>query len=130
MLRTESDSGACRHGRRKTVKQRLCLILLGLAAALAGPAHGEPDERQLVSRGKLLLTDKCSRCHQVAPAGKSPLADAPTFREVMRRYKPEQLEEALGEGLSSGHPAMPEFVFEPDDIAAILAYLGTLRPGR
>jgi cytochrome c len=45
----------------------------------------------------------------------------------MQRYKPEQLEEALGEGLSSGHPAMPEFVFEPYEISAIVAYLGTLR---
>lgn len=104
------------------------LAVVALSAVLAGSVHAQPSEQQAISHGKLLLTDKCGRCHQVAAAGKSPLAEAPTFPEVMRRYKPEQLEEALAEGLSTGHPAMPEFVFEPDDITAILAYLETLRP--
>jgi cytochrome c len=112
------------------VKLRLLAATFALAIGLTGPVHGQSAERQLVNRGKLLLTDKCSRCHQVAPTGKSPLAEAPTFRDVMRRYKPEQLEEALAEGLSTGHPDMPEFVFEPDDVAAIVAYLGTLRATR
>jgi mono/diheme cytochrome c family protein len=85
---------------------------------------------QLEAKGKSILADKCSRCHQIGPAGRSPLAEAPAFGTLMQRYKPEQLEEALGEGLSSGHPAMPEFVFEPDEISAIIAYLGTLRGKR
>jgi mono/diheme cytochrome c family protein len=48
----------------------------------------------------------------------------------MQQYAPEDLEEALAEGLSSGHPAMPEFQFDPDEIAAIVAYLATLRATR
>lgn len=104
--------------------------LLVLSGVLVGPAYGEQDDPQLIDRGRLLLTEQCSRCHQVSLTGKSPSAEAPTFRELMQRYEPEQLEEALGEGLSTGHPAMPEFVFEPDDIAAIVAYLGTLRRTR
>ncbi|MCC6948825.1 MAG: cytochrome c [Bradyrhizobiaceae bacterium] len=106
------------------------LAILCLLAAHAVPAYGQENERQFAGRGKSLLTEQCGRCHQVAATGKSPLAEAPTFSEVMRRYKPDQLEEALAEGLSTGHPAMPEFTFEPDDVAAILAYLGTLRPAR
>ena len=37
------------------------------------------------------------------------------------------LAEALAEGLSVGHPDMPEFVFEPDQVAAILAYLKSIQ---
>jgi cytochrome c len=37
------------------------------------------------------------------------------------------LEEALAEGIVSGHPAMPEFVFEPDDVSAIIAYIQSLQ---
>jgi cytochrome c len=33
----------------------------------------------------------------------------------------------LGEGLSVGHPDMPEFVFDPEDVGAILAYLKSIQ---
>ena len=35
----------------------------------------------------------------------------------------ELLEEALAEGILTGHPDMPEFAFPPEDIGAIIAYL-------
>jgi len=35
--------------------------------------------------------------------------------------------EALAEGLSVGHPDMPEFVFEVEDGGAILAYLRSIQ---
>jgi len=37
------------------------------------------------------------------------------------------LEEALGEGLLSGHPDMPEFVFGPRDVGAIIRYLQSIQ---
>ena len=43
-----------------------------------------------------------------------------------RRYPAESIEEALAEGIVSGHPDMPEFVFEPAEIDAIVAYLDSL----
>ena len=101
-----------------------------LAAILPAGAAFAQSEQLLAAEGKAILSGKCGRCHQVAPTGNSPLAAAPPFHEVMRRYPPEDLEEALGEGLSSGHPEMPEFVFEPDEISAILAYLETLHAKR
>jgi hypothetical protein len=52
--------------------------------------------------------------------------EAPPFRVVVTRYPPEDLAESLAEGIVSGHPDMPEFVFEPPEIEAILAYLGSL----
>lgn len=105
-------------------------VVLLTTALTAGLAVAQSSEQQLVARGKSILTEKCSRCHQIGPTGRSPLGEAPPFRTLMQKYKPEQLEEALGEGLSSGHPLMPEFIFEPDEISAIIAYLETLRGRR
>jgi hypothetical protein len=33
------------------------------------------------------------------------------------------LEEALGEGIITGHPDMPEISFGPDDAAALIDYM-------
>jgi len=52
------------------------------------------------------------------------------MRTIARKYKVENLAEALAEGIVTGHPAMPEFSFEPDQIGAIIAYLKTLQRGR
>jgi cytochrome c len=52
---------------------------------------------------------------------------APPFRTLARKYPIDELAESLAEGLSVGHPDMPEFVFEPDDITAILAYLNSIQ---
>ena len=105
-------------------------VLLIAAAAAGNTAVAEPDAAALQERGRALLAEKCSRCHAIGTTGASPLAQAPPFRTIMQRYGPQSLEEALAEGLSGGHEDMPEFVFEPPDIAAIVSYLATLRGGR
>jgi mono/diheme cytochrome c family protein len=43
------------------------------------------------------------------------------------RYPTEALAESLAEGISVGSPDMPEFSFEHDEIAAILAYLKSVQ---
>ena len=108
---------------------KLSVALSASLAALlwAVPASAQPVDMADTAAGKALLSKHCSRCHQIEATGSSRLPVAPPFRELMRRYEPEALEEALGEGLASGHPSMPEFVFEPDEIAAIIAYFSTLR---
>jgi len=55
---------------------------------------------------------------------------APPFRELGQRYDPDALAEALAEGISVGHPMMPERVYAPDSIKALLAYLHSLQPVR
>jgi mono/diheme cytochrome c family protein len=102
-------------------------LLISLAALLcASPVFSQAAGPREIAAGKALVAKHCSRCHQIETKGPSRLPIAPPFRDLMQRYGPEALEEALGEGLSSGHPDMPEFVFEPDEIAAIIAYFGTL----
>ena len=86
-------------------------------------AGGHPLEK----RGASLLTTNCSRCHAIGRDGASPHPAAPPFRTLSRKYPIEGLAETLAEGLSVGHPDMPEFVFEPDEIAAILAYLKSIQ---
>ena len=41
-------------------------------------------------------------------------------------YPVESLEEALAEGISTGHPTMPEFRLDPDQIGDVIAYLKSL----
>jgi cytochrome c len=79
-----------------------------------------------VERGRLLLQENCSRCHAIGREGISPHKQAPPFRVVIKRYGALSLSEALGEGLITGHPDMPEFKFEPEDVGAIVDYLRTL----
>ncbi len=59
--------------------------------------------------------------------GESTHPEAPAFRTLGKRYPIESLEEALGEGIISGHPDMPEFVFESNDVGAIIAYLKSIQ---
>ena len=69
----------------------------------------------------------CARCHAVGPTGDSPLKDAPPFRTLHTRYPVESLEESLAEGIITGHPAMPEFHFSPEQVGDIIAYLKSLQ---
>jgi mono/diheme cytochrome c family protein len=94
------------------------LVLLLLAAA--PPAHASETGRQLIQKN-------CGSCHAVGLEDRSPLPVAPPFRDVAKRYPPDNLAEALAEGIVTGHEGMPEFVFEPVQIVAIVDYLKSLR---
>jgi mono/diheme cytochrome c family protein len=103
------------------------IATLALCAAPAVAHADNPEKAELVQRGKALVTNHCSRCHAVERTGASSHPQAPPFRTLSRRYPIDALAEALGEGLSTGHPDMPEFVFEVADVGAILAYLQSIQ---
>ena len=100
---------------------RLILSILILAAASSIALADD------IAAGRKLVEDNCSSCHATGETGDSPLAKAPPFREVVTRYPPESLGEALVEGIVTGHNEMPEFVFEADQAAEIIAYLDSLK---
>jgi mono/diheme cytochrome c family protein len=104
------------------MKKLLTMVAAGLLAA-AGPALAAPD----LQRGEALLTKNCASCHAVGRTGDSPRKDTPAFRTLGKRYPIEALEESLAEGLMSGHPDMPEFSFDADDVGAIIAYLKSIQ---
>ena len=101
------------------------LSLLGLAALLfAGPLRAQEGD---LKGGAELLQKNCASCHAVGRTGASPNKDAPAFRTLGQRYPVDSLEEALGEGILSGHPDMPEFRFDADEVGAIIAYLQSIQ---
>lgn len=71
----------------------------------------------------------CARCHAVRSTGDSPHKDAPPFRTFASKWPLENLEEALAEGIVTGHPDMPAFAFEPKDIDALIEHLHNLAQG-
>jgi mono/diheme cytochrome c family protein len=84
-------------------------------------------ERHARATGRVVADDEFARCHAVGRSGASPHPAAPPFRTLSRKYKIEGLAEALTEGLSTGHPDMPEFVFAPEDVGAIIDYLQSIQ---
>ena len=85
------------------------------------------DRAAVERRGENLLATNCSRCHAIGRTGASSKHQAPPFRTLGQAYPIENLAEALAEGFSTGHPDMPEFVFEIRDVAAIIAYLQSIQ---
>jgi mono/diheme cytochrome c family protein len=103
----------------------LTAALCASAFFAPGPAIAAADDA--VARGEAILQKNCARCHAIGTTGKSTHPQAPPFREVVKRYPVEDLEESLAEGIVSGHADMPEFTFAPDEINAIVAYLNDLK---
>ncbi|MGA9411765.1 MAG: cytochrome c [Roseobacter sp.] len=79
-----------------------------------------------VQRGETIVQTYCSQCHAVGKTGSSPLSAAPPLRDLHKRYPVEHLEEAFAEGIYTGHPEMPRFEFEPDQINDLIAFLKSL----
>lgn len=87
----------------------------------------EKTEDNPILIGHTLLMENCARCHAIDADGTSAEPKAPPFRDVVKKYDPAALEEALAEGIVTGHEKMPEFAFEPEEVSAIIAYLDTLK---
>ncbi len=101
------------------------VVVATLLLSLPGPVLAE--ETSPVAKGREIVTKLCARCHSITREGKSPFVEAPPFRTFVTKWPLESLEEALAEGIVVGHPAMPEFMFGPEDIQSILSYLGSLK---
>jgi mono/diheme cytochrome c family protein len=101
----------------------LCAALLGLAVLPLPATAAEPD----LAHGQALVEANCSPCHAIGKTGDSPHAEAPLFRTLSKRYPIDTLEEALAEGIVTGHPDMPEFIATPDQIADIIGYLESIQ---
>ena len=97
--------------------------VLGLLIAVLG---NDPSQASSPEQGKRLALTHCARCHAIDKVSRSPLKIAPPFRTLHQRYPVETLQEALGEGIVTGHPTMPEFRFDADQVGDFIAYLKTL----
>jgi cytochrome c len=100
---------------------------MSAVAAMVIAATAPAANAQNLRRGEELLKRNCASCHAVGRNGDSPQGSAPPFRILAQRYPIDSLEEALGEGIMSGHPDMPEFSFDAGDVGAIIAYLKSIQ---
>ena len=104
---------------------RRCVLGPALALAVAGCATGQ--QQRVEMRGEEIARTHCTSCHAIGRSGESPAPEAPPFRTLSQSYPVTDLEEALAEGISVGHPAMPEFQFSSDDAHALVAYLQAIQ---
>jgi cytochrome c len=102
---------------RPILHQALLTLMLATSALAASPSE---------ERGKAFALNNCARCHSIDRVTQSPLKIAPPFRALHKRYPIETLAESLAEGIQTGHPTMPEFRLDPDQIHDLLSYLKSL----
>lgn len=102
---------------QSALRQTLITLMLITPAVALSPAE---------QRGKAYASRHCGQCHAIDRLSRSRVKDAPPFRVLHLRYPIESLAEALGEGITTGHPTMPEAELNPDQIHDLLSYLKTL----
>lgn len=122
---------------RSTVALSLALLL---ASATSIPAMAADPDPATLAYGRRVADHACGGCH-AAGEGASPLADAPPFRTLHRRYPAGGLAQLLDEGMLPSqtiqeegsrptHPRMPVATLDPDEVSALTAYLRSLEPKR
>jgi cytochrome c len=99
------------------------LLAAAMLSAITGAVVAQTGRAQ---RGLTYVQTHCASCHAIGRTGESPLKIAPAFRTLHTRYPVENLAEAFAEGITTGHPSMPEFVLDPAQINDVIAYLQTL----
>ena len=95
------------------------------AALLLGSALARAEE-PTAEEGQGLAEANCTRCHAIGRDGASPLAAAPPFRDVAKRYSLEELMDAFMEGLPVRHEIMPDWDMTEDQSIAISLYIMSL----
>ena len=110
-------------GRANPVNTLLAVVLVATTVSTTSIAQQPPATAE---DGRHLVQQHCASCHAVSTKDISKHREAPAFRDVLKRYNASVLGEALAEGMLTGHPDMPEFIFAPSDAAAIIKYLNTL----
>jgi cytochrome c len=104
----------------------LCALLM--ATPLAAQASPPPmSKAEAIALGARLVERNCGMCHATGRGAISANPNAPPFRALNQRFDVEQLGEGLTTGILTGHPAMPEFRFEPYEVVAIVRYLRSVQ---
>ena len=96
--------------------------LLVVSTSASAPALSPSAER-----GLTIARTNCARCHSIDKVTESPLKIAPPFRTLHERYPVTDLQEPLAEGIVTGHPSMPEFRFDADQVHDLIEFLKTLQ---
>jgi mono/diheme cytochrome c family protein len=103
---------------------RRALLLAGVLASSLGSTSAQEGR---IQRGQNFAQIHCAQCHAIGRFGDSPVAEAPPFRTLGTKYPIESLAEAFAEGITTGHPTMPEFQLDVAQINDLLAYLSSVQ---
>jgi cytochrome c len=108
------------------VRPQWAAIVVGTLALCAGAAafaQQSPAEQ----RGLTFVRANCAQCHSIDKVSESTLPIAPPFRTLHLKYPIESLQRPLSEGIIAGHPTMPQFRLDADQVTDVIAYLKTLQ---
>ncbi len=100
--------------------------LVFAALVISGTAAHSQTLSPSAQRGQSFVRTNCSRCHAIDKVSPSPLKVAPPLRDLHKRYPVENLQEALVEGIRTGHASMPEFRLDTGQASDVIAYLKSL----
>ena len=108
----------------------ICLAFVLMAACSVpideSDAAQEPESVKTRS-GLEIAQMECASCHAIGATGASSHPEALEFRRFSRFYPIEDLAEALAEGIYVGHPDMPVFRFEPDEVGVLIDYIQSIQ---
>jgi cytochrome c len=93
-----------------------------LCASTSALAQSSPAAQ----RGLTFVRVHCAECHAISKVGESPLTIAPPFHTLHLKFPIESLRRRLSEGIIAGHPTMPQFRLDADQLADVIAYIETL----
>jgi cytochrome c len=110
-----------------TSRAKVTATIAGAAVVTALTWSPALAQEPAVQRGVVIARTYCVECHAIDKVSPSPLKAAPPFRDLHKKYPVENLQEALAEGIVTGHPSMPEFRFDTGQIADFIAFLNSLR---
>jgi cytochrome c len=113
--------------RMSTHRHRILSIFLSVLviSSIAASIQAFADIHS-IRRGKAFAQANCSYCHSIDKFTRSPRRAAPPFRTLHKQYPVETLEDALAEGLSTGHPRMPEFRLDSRQVGDFISFLKSL----
>lgn len=115
--------------RRALLGASLVAIAAAGCAVAAKPAPQSPiavasaPSAERIAEGERLARAHCARCHAVGRDGASLDPAAPPLRALAERYPGALLADAFPQRMKVGHPAMPPFLFNPEEIEALRAYV-------
>src|SRR5690554_4437533 len=104
--------------------RRSIAAALALGLLLASPLARAEDPSAEEGRG--LAEANCATCHSLEAEGASPLAAAPPFRDVAKRYTETELMDGFMEGLPVRHEAMPDWDMTEDQAIALSLFIMSL----
>jgi mono/diheme cytochrome c family protein len=114
----------------------IAMLVLTIAVGLAGGTDNVRAASTTAELGREIALEACSACHQVGPGDPAPgpvydpdqraTIRAPSFPSIARDWRKDDI--YLRAVIRLPHPPMKEQAIGEDDLAAIIAYIDSLRP--